>query len=98
MMGLRTTSEVRKMAARPEGSQVVIEMWAELGCPWCYLGKHRLRAAIAQRPDAERFKIVPRSFELDPQYANDQDRGFEFFSAVQDGFFAGALNPFDPDA
>ncbi|WP_406633720.1 DsbA family oxidoreductase [Amycolatopsis sp. WGS_07] len=144
------------MAARPEGSQVVIEMWADLGCPWCYLGKHRLRAAIAQRPDAERFKIVPRSFELDPeaprepegnaesfvrthggtaahvlraerqmqamareegleyspdrlnantfdlhrvvQYANDQDRGFEFFSAVQDGFFAGTLNPFDPDA
>ena len=33
-----------------EGSQVVIEVWSDLGCPWCYVGKHRLQAAIAQRP------------------------------------------------
>jgi len=52
--------------AHPEGSKVVIEMWADLGCPWCYVGKHRLQAAIAQRPDADRFEIVMRSFELDP--------------------------------
>ncbi len=32
------------------------------------------------------------------QYANDQGRGFEFFSDVQDGFFAGILNPYDSDA
>jgi predicted DsbA family dithiol-disulfide isomerase len=32
------------------------------------------------------------------QYAGDQGRGFEFFSEVQDGFFAGTLNPFAPDA
>jgi predicted DsbA family dithiol-disulfide isomerase len=31
------------------------------------------------------------------QYANDQGGGFEFFSDVQDGFFAGSLNPFAPD-
>jgi predicted DsbA family dithiol-disulfide isomerase len=158
MMVLRTTSEVNKMVEQPtqsEGSQVVIEVWSDLGCPWCYVGKHRLQAAIAQRPDADRFEIVMRSFELDPgaphepeeneksflrahggtavgvlqaerqmqtlarqegleyslnrlnantfdlhrvvQYANDQGRGFEFFSTVQDGFFAGTLNPHDPD-
>lgn len=133
---------------RSEGKRIVIEMWSDLGCPWCYIGKHRLRAAIAQRPDADRFEIVIRSFELDPgaphepeeneksflrahggtaadvrqaerrmqalarregleyslnrlnantfglhrvvRYANDQGRGFDFFSTVQDGFFADA--------
>lgn len=45
---------------------VVIEMWTDLGCPWCYVGKHRLQAAIDQRPDAERFEIRLRSFELNP--------------------------------
>jgi predicted DsbA family dithiol-disulfide isomerase len=31
------------------------------------------------------------------QYANEQDLGTEFFSAVQNPFFAGVINPFDPD-
>ena len=31
---------------------VVIEVGTDLGCPWCYAGKHRLQAAIEQRPDA----------------------------------------------
>lgn len=45
---------------------IVIEVWADLGCPWCYVGKHRLEDAIAQRPDHERFEVRLRSFELNP--------------------------------
>lgn len=137
--------------------RVTIEVWADLGCPWCYVAKHRLEAAISQRPDADRFEIVMRSFQLDPtapreleknetsflrshpgstaddllraelqmqaiansegltytvdrwnantfdlhrvvQYAGDQRRGFAFFSEVQDRFFAGVLNPFNPES
>ena len=138
------------------GAAVVIELWADLGCPWCYVGKHRLQRAIDRRPDADRFQIKLRSFELNPDaprdpesiesaftrshggnaeavlaaeeriqgiaqreglafalerlnantfdfhrvlhYADEQGRGLEFFSHVQDRFFAGELNPFDPDA
>src|SRR5689334_15123272 len=47
-------------------ARVVIEMWTDLGCPWSYVGKHRLRAAIEQRPDAQRFELRLRSFELNP--------------------------------
>lgn len=25
---------------------VVIEMWTDLGCPWCYVGKHRDRVLL----------------------------------------------------
>jgi predicted DsbA family dithiol-disulfide isomerase len=46
--------------------QVVIELWTDLGCPWCYVGKHRLQAALERRPDADRFVIRVRSFELHP--------------------------------
>ncbi|WP_420097901.1 DsbA family protein, partial [Brevibacterium sediminis] len=45
---------------------IVIEVWADLGCPWCYVGKHRLQRAIDARPDAERFELKLRSFELNP--------------------------------
>ncbi|MEA2321799.1 MAG: DSBA-like thioredoxin domain, partial [Solirubrobacteraceae bacterium] len=23
-------------------------MWADIACPWCYIGHHRLRAAVAE--------------------------------------------------
>lgn len=134
---------------------VVIEMWTDLTCPWCYVGKHRLQAAIAQRQDAERFEVRLRSFELNPDaprrpetiesafvrshggdasmvlnaerriqalaqneglafsldrlnantfdfhrvlhHAEEVGLGATFFSAVQDAFFAGAINPFASD-
>ena len=37
--------------------RISIEMWSDLGRPWCYVGKHRLRAAIAQRPHADTFDL-----------------------------------------
>ncbi|MBE7162398.1 MAG: DsbA family oxidoreductase [Williamsia herbipolensis] len=43
---------------------VLIEVWSDLGCPWCYIGKHRLQAAIAERPDRDRYTVRVRSFEL----------------------------------
>lgn len=54
----------QRRAARP--IPVVVEVWADLGCPWCYVGKHRLQRAIEVRPDADRFRLKIRSFELNP--------------------------------
>lgn len=44
---------------------LVVEVWTDLGCPWCYLGKHRLDEAIA-RTDAD-VDVVLRSFQLHPE-------------------------------
>ncbi len=54
-------------------SPVTIEMWTDLGCPWCYVGKHRLQAAIAQRPDVARFELRLRSFELNPDAPHEPE-------------------------
>ncbi|RNL80476.1 DsbA family oxidoreductase [Nocardioides marmorisolisilvae] len=44
-----------------------IEIWSDVVCPWCYIGKRRLEAAIEQSGlPAEELEIVWRSFELDP--------------------------------
>jgi predicted DsbA family dithiol-disulfide isomerase len=45
---------------------VKIEIWADLVCPWCYLGKTRLDAALAELPEGEAPEVIYRSFELDP--------------------------------
>lgn len=42
-----------------------VDVWSDLACPWCYIVKRRLEAALARFPDRERVDIVWRSFELD---------------------------------
>lgn len=41
-----------------------IDVWSDIACPWCYVGKRRLEAALAQFPHPT--ELVWRSFELDP--------------------------------
>lgn len=43
-----------------------VEVWSDVVCPWCYLGKRRLEAALTRFPHADDVQVVWRSFELDP--------------------------------
>src|SRR5262245_1663382 len=43
-----------------------IDIWSDLVCPWCYIGKRRLERALAQMPDAPPVDVVHRSFQLNP--------------------------------
>ena len=44
-----------------------IEIWSDIACPWCYVGKRRLEAALAAFEHREQVTVTWRSFELDPQ-------------------------------
>ncbi|MCW2850219.1 MAG: DsbA family oxidoreductase [Marmoricola sp.] len=43
-----------------------IEIWSDVVCPWCYIGKRRLETAIDSFGHRDDIEIVFRSFELDP--------------------------------
>ncbi|MDO8210492.1 DsbA family oxidoreductase [Conexibacter sp. CPCC 206217] len=43
-----------------------LELWIDVVCPWCYLGKRRLEAALEQFDARDEVTLVQRSFELDP--------------------------------
>lgn len=43
---------------------LTVEIWSDVVCPWCYIGKRRFEAAVEQF-DGE-VEVVWRSFELDP--------------------------------
>ena len=43
-----------------------IEIWSDVACPWCYIGKRRLESALSARPDGEEVEVTWRSFQLDP--------------------------------
>jgi predicted DsbA family dithiol-disulfide isomerase len=44
-----------------------IEIWSDIACPWCYVGKRRLADALAQFEHAGETTVTWRSFELDPE-------------------------------
>jgi predicted DsbA family dithiol-disulfide isomerase len=45
---------------------VEIEIWSDIVCGWCYLGKRRLVRALRQFDGRDQVRLVHRSFELDP--------------------------------
>lgn len=45
---------------------MLIEIWSDVVCPWCYVGKRRLERALEAFPHRDQVKVVFRSFELDP--------------------------------
>ncbi len=43
-----------------------LEIWSDIACPWCYLGKRRMDLALERFEHASEVRITWRSFELDP--------------------------------
>ncbi len=43
-----------------------IEIWSDVVCPWCYIGKRRLEHALGEFEHADEVEIAWRSFQLNP--------------------------------
>jgi predicted DsbA family dithiol-disulfide isomerase len=43
-----------------------LDVWSDIACPWCYIGKRRLEAALKEFPERAAVQITWRSFELNP--------------------------------
>ena len=44
-----------------------VEIWSDIMCPFCYIGKRKFEQALGQFPDREYIEITWRSFQLDPE-------------------------------
>jgi predicted DsbA family dithiol-disulfide isomerase len=54
-------------------SRLVIDVWSDIACPWCYIGKRRLETALREFVHAEETQVVWRAFELDPRAPRVRD-------------------------
>jgi predicted DsbA family dithiol-disulfide isomerase len=43
-----------------------VEIWSDVVCPWCYLGKRHFEQALERFPHRDEVEVIYRSFELDP--------------------------------
>jgi predicted DsbA family dithiol-disulfide isomerase len=46
---------------------VEVEIWSDVVCPWCYVGKRQFELALSRFPHADQVELQWRSYELDPR-------------------------------
>jgi predicted DsbA family dithiol-disulfide isomerase len=44
-----------------------VEIWSDVICPWCYIGKRRFETALSGFAHRDDVSVTWRSFELDPR-------------------------------
>jgi predicted DsbA family dithiol-disulfide isomerase len=50
-----------------------VEIWSDIACPWCYIGKRRFERALAGFEHADDVNVRWRSFELDPDAPHERE-------------------------
>jgi predicted DsbA family dithiol-disulfide isomerase len=49
-----------------------VDIWSDIVCPWCYVGKARFEKALSGFAHRDEVEVVYHSFELDPGYPADE--------------------------
>ncbi|WP_369135050.1 DsbA family oxidoreductase [Modestobacter sp. I12A-02662] len=65
-MGVTPVAGRNRPVRAPVAADVQVEVWSDVVCPWCYIGKRRLETALDRFPHADQVEVVWRSFQLDP--------------------------------
>lgn len=60
---LPAPSGTASRSATPTGR---VEVWSDIACPWCYIGKRRFTAALQAFAHRDHVEVVWRSYELSP--------------------------------
>lgn len=62
-----------------------VEIWSDVMCPFCYIGKRKFEQALAQFPHKDNVRIVWKSFQLSPDMQTDTGKNIHQFLAAHKG-------------
>ena len=68
-----------------EATKMTIEIWSDVMCPFCYLGKRRFTDALAHYAKRDEVDVVWRSFQLNPSLKTDPSLGVSAYLAREKG-------------
>ncbi len=63
-----------------------IEIWSDVMCPFCYIGKRRFEAALEQFPQKNNVEVVWKSFQLNPAMKTDPSKSTVQYLAETKGW------------
>ncbi|MDQ6771513.1 MAG: DsbA family oxidoreductase [Candidatus Dormibacteraeota bacterium] len=67
---------------------VKVEIWSDIACPWCYIGKRRFETALERFEHRDDVEVTWRSFELDPAAPVERELGMAEHLAAKYGWTA----------
>ncbi|MDF1489297.1 DsbA family oxidoreductase [Tessaracoccus caeni] len=50
-----------------------VQIWSDIACPWCFIGKRRFEKALAAFPERDQVRVTWRSYQLDPTLPEHYD-------------------------
>ena len=62
-----------------------VDIWSDVVCPWCYIGKRRFEEALAGFEHRDQVEITWHSFELDPEAAPSREGEYVTHLAAKHG-------------
>ncbi len=63
-----------------------VEIWSDVMCPFCYIGKRKFERALEQFPQKEAIEIEWKSFQLDPELTNNSGLSIYEYIAERKGW------------
>lgn len=63
-----------------------VEIWSDVMCPFCYIGKRKFESALLQLDEKENIEIIWKSFQLDPEMKTDASRSINEYLAERKGW------------
>ena len=63
-----------------------VEIWSDVMCPFCYIGKRRFEKAMAQFPDRHKVEVVWKSFQLNPDMKTDPSKSINQYLSESKGW------------
>lgn len=61
------------MGTKKADNKMKVEIWSDVMCPFCYIGKRNYEEALKQFAEKEHIEVVWKSFQLDPTITSDEN-------------------------
>ncbi len=58
----------------PKTQKMKVEIWSDVMCPFCYIGKRKFETALAQFKNHQQVEIIWKSFQLNPDMKTDPNK------------------------
>lgn len=67
----KTTTALDTTNTPKQLKKMKVEIWSDVMCPFCYIGKRKFEQAIAMFPNKENIEVVWKSYQLNPSLVTD---------------------------
>ncbi len=67
---LKTNNKITKNKL----SKMQVEIWSDVMCPFCYIGKRKFEAALSQFAHKENIEVIWKSYQLNPEMKTDTNK------------------------